>query len=82
MSVRGGRSSGRPPRTMQFCQWAGCNFVAVRFVRRGERMANLCLCTGHAARFHLLSDRDAAIVSADRQPRRHMHAPPSKRVAA
>lgn len=61
---------GRAPFTTQFCQQAGCDLAAVRFVRRGEAMVDLCLCTGHAREFHYLSDLAARRVSEARQPRR------------
>lgn len=67
---------------MPFCQQPGCDLVAVRFVRRGEQMDNLTLCTEHARAFHGLSDRDARRLSDERQPRRLLRTPPTRKAAA
>jgi hypothetical protein len=64
---------------LPYCQWDGCDVGAVRFVRRGERMDDLTLCTEHARAFHELSDAEAFRVSDGRQPRRLLKSPPPVR---
>lgn len=53
------------------CQWPGCHYWAVRWIRMGERMFFVALCSGHVEQFRSLSF--VAVEATDFQPRRFKH---------
>lgn len=59
---------------INLCQWEGCEYLATRYVRRGERMKDMLCCKAHTEAFRSLTFADAHLVSAARQPRRSISA--------